>query len=92
MESKQAEDRILALLALVRTPGWAAFVGMVQGVVQQAKNAIPRAEGAHQMGFHAGVALTAEQLVEWPTREVSLLQEMLKSGSSDLTSESIVVS
>lgn len=80
MESskEKLEARLYALQTLLESPGWAYFVQAAQQTAFTSKEAGRKAEVPHQMGFHFGAALTAEQLLTWPQREMGSLKAALQ--------------
>lgn len=72
------ESRLYALQALLESPGWAYFVQAAQQAAFASKEAGRKAEHAHQMGFNFGAAMTAEQLLAWPQREIGSLRAALQ--------------
>ena len=76
--NNELEARLHFLQMLLESPGWAYFVQAAQQSAYMAKEAGRKAETAHQMGFHFGAALVAEQLLGWPQREIGSLKAALQ--------------
>jgi hypothetical protein len=75
---EELEARLYALQALMESPGWAYFTQVAQQAAFISKETGRKAETSHQMGFHFGAALTAEQLLTWPQREMGSLKATLQ--------------
>lgn len=75
---EELEARLQVLQMLLESPGWAYFVQAAQQTAFMSKEAGRKAEVPHQMGFHFGAALTAEQLLAWPQREMGSLKATLQ--------------
>lgn len=80
LDVNRAQERLYQLQGLVETPGWALFVATFGQVIQQAKDAGRKAEGAHQMGLHFGAAFAMEQALSWPAREAGMLRDLLTAA------------
>lgn len=75
---EELEGRLQALYRMLESPGWAYFVQAAQQTAFMSKEAGRKADTPHQMGFHFGAALTAEQLLAWPQREIVSLKAALQ--------------
>jgi hypothetical protein len=86
---RELEGRIQQVETLLRSPGWALFVTAMAPVVAAAKGKGRSAPSAHEMGLHFGVALAIEDVLAWPSRELSNAKTLLQDLSQrPLTDES----
>lgn len=78
----EAQERILALEQLMRSPGYLLLAEAMRDSANATYSLMMMSKDAHEMAKKAGAHHAIIQLIDWPQRELEGLKEFLKSEES----------